>query len=135
MHCPKVPTVPFCKPEDGNYDGPPAYIKSKLVYLRPWLRGFLQVALSKWWVIVWSSMKFENTQMVLEFIFKGFQPPCLVLGHEFCKTLYTPDGRVVKKPNNPVVNQFLKVLKPIVGDQRPPWSVVPTTFAPPVTTH
>ena len=131
VHCPKVPTVPFCKPEDGNYDGPPAYIKSKLVYLRPWLRRFLQVALSKWWVIVWSSMKSENTQAIVEFIFKGLQPPCLVLGQDSCRTLYTPEGRVVKKPNNPAVNQFLKVLKPVVWDQRPtmvgcPYDVRPT---------
>ena len=30
VHCPRVPTVPYCKPEDANYDGPPTYIKSKL---------------------------------------------------------------------------------------------------------
>ena len=76
-------------------------------------------------------MKSENTQAVVEFIFKGLQPPCLVLGHESCKILYTPDGKVVKKPNNPYVNQYLKVLKPFVWDQRSsmvscPYDVRPT---------
>ena len=98
---------------------PPRTIKIKLVYLWPWLRRFLQVALSKWWVIVWSSMKSENTQEIVEFIFKGLQPPCLVLGHESCRTLYTLDGRAVREPNNPAVNQYLKVLKPIVWDHLP----------------
>ena len=114
--------------------GPPTYIKSKLVYLRPRLRHFLHVALKKWLVIVWSSMKFENTQAVVEFIFKGLEPPCLVLGQESCRQLLTPEGRVVKKPNNPAASQYLKVLKPIVWDQRPLWSATPTTFTPPTTT-
>jgi hypothetical protein len=94
VHCPRVPKVPFCKPEDANYNVPPAYLK-------PWLRRFLQVALSKWWMIVLSSMKSKNTHAIMEFIFKGLQLPCLVLGHESCRTLYTPNGRVVRKPNNP----------------------------------
>jgi hypothetical protein len=70
-----VPTVPFCKPEDAKYDGPPTYIKSKLVHLRPWLHRFLQTIQRKWWVVMWSSMTAENTNAVVEFIFKGIEPP------------------------------------------------------------
>ena len=64
-------------------------------------------------------MKLENTHAVVEFIFKGIKPPYMVLGQELCMMLLTPDGRVVKKPNNPIINQFLKVLKPIFWDQCP----------------
>ena len=84
------------------------------MYLRPWLWRFMHVTLKKWWVIVWSSMKFENTLAIVEFIFKGLEPPYLVLGNELCKCLYTPDGRVVRMPNNPAMSQYLKVLKPVV---------------------
>jgi hypothetical protein len=90
--------------------GPPSYIKSKLVHLRPWLWRFLQIARTKWWVVVWSSMKVENTNAVVVFIFES---PCLVLEHEACRVLYTTDSKVVKKPNNPASPQYLKVLKPI----------------------
>ena len=131
VHCPRVPTVPFCKPEDANYNGPPTFIKSKLVHLRPWLRTFLEIVQQRWWVVVWSSMKAENTNAVVEFIFKGLEPPCMVLAQEACRVLYTPDGKVVKKPNNPASPQYLKVLKPIFWDQRPsligvPYDVRPT---------
>lgn len=76
-------------------------------------------------------MKFKKTHMVVEFTFKGLQPPCLVLGQESCRILYTPKGRIVKESNNQVVNQYLKVLKPIVWDSRPsmvgcPYNVRPT---------
>ena len=64
-------------------------------------------------------MKAENTNAVVEFIFKGLEPPCMVLAQEACRILYTPDGKVVKKPNNPASPQYLKVLKPIFWDQRP----------------
>jgi hypothetical protein len=113
-----------------DYDGLPTYIKSKLVYLRPWLRRFLEIVHSKWWVIVWSSMKSENTQAVVEFIFKGLEPPCLVLGQDACRVLITPEGTVVKKPGNPAVNQYLKVLKPVIWDQRPSMVGVPYTVRP-----
>ena len=43
VHCPMGPTVPHCKPEEEIYHGPPLYIKSKLVHLRPYLRQFLEV--------------------------------------------------------------------------------------------
>ena len=119
VHCPKAPTVPFSKPESMDYGGLPVYIKSKLVYLRPWLRRFLEIAQTRWWVVIWSSMKLENTQAIVEFIFKGLEPPCLILGQDSCRTLITPEGRVVKKPGNTHVNQYLKVLKPIFWDQRP----------------
>ena len=113
-----------------DYGGLPIHIKSKLVYLRPGLRRFLQIAQSKWWVIIWSSMKSENTQAVVEFIFKGLEPPCLVLGQESCKLLTTPEGKIVKKPNNSAVNQYLKVLKPIFWDQRPSMVGVPYNLRP-----
>lgn len=79
--------VPFCKLEDANYVGSPMYIKNKLVQLRTWLQHFLQIAQSKWWGVVWSSMKYENTNAVMKFIFKGIEPPCLVLAHASCKIL------------------------------------------------
>jgi hypothetical protein len=77
VHCPKVPTVPFRKPEDVKYDGPPTYIKSKLVHLWPWLCRFLQTIPKIWWVVVWSSMTADNTNVVVEFIFKGIELPLL----------------------------------------------------------
>lgn len=131
VHCPRVPTVPFCKPEDAKYDGPPAYIKSKLVHLRPWLRRFLQMVQRRWWVVVWSSMTPDNTNAVVEFIFKGIEPPCLVLAQNACKILYTHENKVVKKPNNPSVPQYLKVMRLALWDQRPsligvPYDVRPT---------
>jgi hypothetical protein len=131
VHCPRVPTVPYCKPEDAKYDGPPTYIKSKLVHLRPGLRRFLQTIQRKWWVVVWSSMTADNTNAVVEFIFKGIEPPCLVLAEDACKTLYTPDRKIVKKPNNPTSPQYLKILRLALWDQRPsligvPYDVRPT---------
>jgi hypothetical protein len=128
VHCPRVP---FCKPKDAKYDGPPTYIKSELVHLRLWLRRFLQIAHKKWWVVVWSSMTAENTNAVVEFIFKGIEPPCLVLAQDACKILYTPDRKVVKKPNNLASPQYLKVFWLLLWDQRPsligvPYDVRPT---------
>jgi len=111
--------VPFSTPERMDYDGLPTYIKSKLVYLRPGLRRFLERALALWWIVIWSSMKWETTHAVVEFLFKGIEFPCMVLGQESCRTLWTPEGTVVKKQGKPQVNQFLKVLKPILWDQRP----------------
>ena len=58
-------------------------------------------------------MKAENTNAVMGFIFKG-----MVLAHEACRVLYTPEDKVVKKPNNTASPQYLKVLKPILWDQR-----------------
>ena len=131
VHCPGVPTVPYCKPQDENYDGPPTFIKSKLVHLRPWLRDFLQIIQKRWWVVVWSSMKADTTNAVVEFIFKGIERPVLVLAQEACRTLMTREGGTVRKPNNPKSPQFLKPLKPIFWDQRPalldvPYSIRPT---------
>jgi hypothetical protein len=125
------PHGPFLQARGHKLQCPPIHIKIKLVYLWPWLWRFLEVALRKWWVIVWSSMRSDTTQAVVEFIFKGVQPPCLVLGHESCRLLYTPKGKFVSRPNNPAVSQYLKVLKPIVWDQRPtmvgcPYDVRPT---------
>ena len=108
VHCLRVPTVPFCKLKDAKYDGPPTYIKSKLVYLRPWLRRFLQFVQRKWWLVVWSSMTPDNTNAVVEFIFKGIEPPCLVLAQNACKIMYTPDMKIVEKPNNPAVPNTLR---------------------------
>ena len=76
-------------------------------------------------------MKAKNTNAVVEFIFKGIKPPCLVLAQEACRVLYTPDSKVVKKPNNPASLQYLKVLKPIFWDQCPsligvPYDIHPT---------
>ena len=52
---------------------------------------------------------------------------------EFHRTgiLYTPEDKVIKKPNNRAINQYLKVLKPIYWDQCPsfigcPYDVRPT---------
>ena len=75
--------------------------------------------------------RLELHEVWVEFILKGLEPPCLVLQHEFCENLYTPDNKVVKKPNNPTLNQYLKVLKPIVLDWHPfmvgcPYDVRPT---------
>jgi hypothetical protein len=130
VHCPRVPTVPYCKPQEARYDGPPTLIKSKLVHLRPWLRHFLQIVTKKWWVVVWSSMTAENTNAVVEFIFKGMEPPCMVLAQKACRKLYTPQNQVVKKPNNPAVPQYLKVLRPIFWDQRPTLINVPYDIRP-----
>ena len=44
--------------------------------------------------------------------------------------MYTPDGKVVKKPNNPASPQYLKVLKPIFWDQRPSLIGVPYNIRP-----
>lgn len=41
----------------------------------------------------------------------------MVLGQESYKMLMTLDEGVLKKLNNPIVNQYLKVLKPIFYDQ------------------
>jgi hypothetical protein len=76
-------------------------------------------------------MTAENTNVVVEFIFKGIEPPCLVLAQDACKTLYTPDRKIVKKPNNPVSPQYLKILRLALWDQRPsligiPYDVRPT---------
>lgn len=133
MHCSRVPTMHFCKPKDANYDGFPTYIKSIFVHLWLWLWRFLQIAQSKWWVIVWSFMKFENTQEIVEFIFKGLETPWLVIGYESSKSLYAPDSKVVKKPNNLIINQYL-MINQFYGTGISIWSVVPTTFIPPVTT-
>ena len=67
----------------------------------------------------------------MEFIFKGLEPPWLVLGQEVYKILYTPDNKVVKMPNKLSVNQYLKVSKQIIWDRRPfmtgyPYDVCPT---------
>ena len=75
-----------------------------------WIPLFFLECPIQWWVTIWSFMKLENTHAVVEFIFKGIEPPYMILGQELCMMLLTPDGRVVKKPNNPIINQFLKVL-------------------------
>ena len=80
VHCPMAPMVPFSMPKNMDYGGLLAYIKSKLIYLWPGVCYYLQSAQFKWWVAVWSFMKLENTHMVVEFIFKGIEPPCMVLG-------------------------------------------------------
>ena len=128
VHSPKEPTVPHCRPSEEIYHGPPVYIKSKLVHLRPYLRQFLEVVQRRWWVIVWSSMTAENTNAIVEFIFKGLDHPCLVLAQEACRTLMTRDGGIVRKPNNPKSPQYLKVMKPIFWDQRPTLMNVPYTL-------
>jgi hypothetical protein len=76
-------------------------------------------------------MKAENTNAVVEFIFKGIEPPCLVLAQEACRALYTQDCKVMKKPNNPASPQYLKVLRLVLWDHRPsligvPYDVCPT---------
>lgn len=54
----------------------------------------------------------------------------MVLTQEACKILYTPGGKVVKKPNNLASFQYLKVLKPIFWDQRPSLIGVPYDVRP-----
>jgi len=122
--------VPWCKPEEEIYHGPPAYIKSKLVHLRPYLRQFLKIIQKQWWVVVWSSMKAENTNAVVEFIFKGLEHPCMVLAQEACRTLQTRQGGIVKKPNNTSCPQYLKPLKQVFWDQRPSLINVPYQIRP-----
>jgi hypothetical protein len=62
---------------------------------------------------------------------QGHRAPYLVLAQDACKILYTPDRKVVKKPNNPASPQYLKVLRLLLWDQRPsligvPYDVRPT---------
>lgn len=120
--------MPHCKPEEEIYHGPPTYIKSKLVHLRPFLRQFLEITQKRWWVIIWSSMKAENTNAVVEFIFKGLEHPCLVLAQEACRTLLTKEGAIVRRPNNPNSPQYLKPMKPVFWTQRPSLMKVPYTL-------
>jgi hypothetical protein len=109
VHYPIPPMVPFSLPKNMDYHRLPTYIKSKFVYLQPGLHRFLQSEQSKWCITTRSSMKLENTHAIVEFIFKGIKPPCMVLGHESCRLLLAPDGRVVKKPWNTPVKHYLKV--------------------------
>lgn len=48
--------------------------------------------------------------------------------HELCRTLMTPEGKVVKKPRNPTINQYLKVLEPVFGTNTPPLIDVPNNL-------
>lgn len=54
-------------------------------------------------------MQLEKTHVIVEFIFKGIEPPYMVLGQESCMTLSILEGRVVKKLGNPAMIQYLKV--------------------------
>jgi hypothetical protein len=79
-HCPRAPIVPLYMHKNMDYGEFPTYIKSKLVYLWHGLCYYLQIAQSKWWVVVWSSMKLENAHTVIHFIFKRIKSLCMVLG-------------------------------------------------------
>ena len=50
---------------------------------------------------------------------QGLKPLCLVLGQDSCKILYTLDVKLVKIFNDPALNQYLKVFKPIIWDRHP----------------
>lgn len=55
----------------------------------------------------------------------------MTLGQVLCTTLLTLNRKVVRKPTTLVINQYLKVLKPILGDQFPtmigyPYDLRPT---------
>ena len=76
-------------------------------------------------MVVWSSMKAENTNAIVEFIFKGLELPCLVPTQEACRALTTWEGGTVRRPNNPMSPQYLKPMKPVLWDQRPPLMKVP----------
>lgn len=126
------PDSPLLYVQEHGLQWAPNVHQDKLVYLQPRLCLFsLKIVQSKWWVIVWSSMKSENTQANVQFIFIGIEPPCMVLGQELWTTLLTMGGRVVGKPGNSAVNQYLKVLKPIFQGQCPtmigcPYDLRPT---------
>ena len=76
--------------------------RSPSLHPRTWtMAGFqhtavsIKFAQSKLWVTIWSFMKSTHTQVVVELIFKGIKPPCMVLGQELCMTLLTPEGRLL----------------------------------------
>ena len=50
---------------------------------------------------MWSSMKAETTNAIVEFIFKGIEHPSMVLAQEACRILITREGVIIKIPNNP----------------------------------
>ena len=128
---PRVTTVSFCKSEDAKYNGPPHTSRASFCTSgRDFGASCKLPNRNGGWLCEapWSPRTPKQSWSSSS---RGLESPCLILGHVSCKTLHTLDGKVVKKPNNLAVNQYLKVLKLIFCDQRPsmvgrPYDVRPT---------
>ena len=113
--------MPLCRPEDRNYYGPQNVYKKQA---RVSLAVVLALPPGHPKEMVGDCVELHEVQEHLGDRGVHFQGP-RTLGEESCKILYTPDGKVVMKPNKPAVSQYFKVLKPILWDQHPRWSAVP----------
>jgi hypothetical protein len=87
-------------------------INHKAVRARPSLRDFLREVLDLFHVVVWSSMVMDNTESIVDFLFRGLPSPCLILGQEACNELVDEKGFLVPKfGGRGGGQQFLKVLR------------------------
>jgi hypothetical protein len=107
------PPRPFNHPKEMNYDGElDTLINRKAVHARPGLCDFLREVLDLFHVIVWSSMIMDNTEAIVDFLFRGLPRPCLVLGQEACDELVDEKGFPIPKfGGRGGGQQFLKVLR------------------------
>ena len=98
QHIFKVPTRPFCHPNERDYDSElDTLINRKAVRARPGLRDFLREVLDLAHVIVWSFMVMENMQPIVDYLFRDLPSPCLVLGQEDCDELLDEKGLPIPK--------------------------------------
>jgi len=127
QHIPKVPPRPFHHPDEMAYDGElDTLINRKAVRARPGVRDFLREMLGLFYVVVWSSMIMDNTESIVDFLFRELPRPCLVLGQEACDDLVDQKGLPVPKfGGRGGGQQFLKVLATRLWRGVPPLEGVP----------
>ena len=126
-HIPKVPTCPFRHPDERDYDGKlDTLINCKVVHARPGLWDFLRKVLNFAYVVVWSFMVMENTEPIINFLFRDLPRPCLVFGQGLCNELLNKKSLSVPKfGGRGGGQQFLKVLRSRLWRGVPPLEGVP----------
>ena len=72
-------------------------INRKTVRARPGLRDFLREMLGLFHVVVWSAMVMDNTESIVDRLFRELLSPCLVLGQEASDELVDERGLPVLK--------------------------------------
>lgn len=110
-------------PSDLIYDeNHPTIVGPKVVRVRPGVREFLSRISEVAYLCIWSSMKLNTVELIIDFLFEGLRQPCLVLGQESCHVLHDEKGDVVLKNSagprgSP---QFLKYLSKVIWSSQIP---------------
>ena len=102
--------VPTWIMQDRPLDKIPAFVGPKVVLPRSGYKMFWEKMSAMFYCCIWSSMKKQTVDLVVEYLFAGMPKPLIVLAQEDCTEFKDIWGNIVMNPLKPQSPLFLKSL-------------------------